>query len=511
MNRADSLRIFLRRFVVALVVATVITSSSVVVANVVENRKFNAIPTIRIPNNVLSAKGPPGAPTNYLIIGSDSRNFVDTPEQAKAFGDAKEVGKGRSDVMMVVHTDPAEGTAFVVSFPRDTQVEIEGHGRDLLNSAFAYGGPALTIKTFRQDFGIPIQHFLAVNFEGFRKIVDAIGHVKIYFPTPARDMYTGLYQPTRGCVALDGERALQYARSRHYLIPRDGVSNPDPQNKHDWIEDPRADLDRIQRQQYFLRSLGQTALKRSSGNPFTALALANAVVSSMSKDQTLTKRELESLVRTFRGLDPATVEMTTLPVEGGVNSPLVAKYPEAQPVLDRLKDFTPKTFVLPAAADPSTVKVVVVDGSGVKGRAASVERDLVARGFRSGGSGDASSTEFAKTQVRYGLGEGEKGLSVAEYIGTGNAVEVEDTSVQDGSRTLRGDVLVILGRDYPRLRGLLSKPPASTTSSAPTSSAPATTAAASTSSTTTTTSALTPDTRYVPYSGDALAPLVGCP
>ena len=204
MNRADSLRIFLRRFVVALVVAIVITSTSVVVANVVENQKFNDIHTIRIPDNVLSAKGPSGAPTNYLIIGSDSRNFVDTPAQAKAFGSAKDVGKGRSDVMMVVHTDPAEGTAFVVSFPRDTQVEIEGHGRDLLNAAFAYGGPALTIKTFRQDFGIPIQHFLAVNFEGFRKIVDAIGHVKIYFPTPARDMYTGLYQPTRGCVALDG-------------------------------------------------------------------------------------------------------------------------------------------------------------------------------------------------------------------------------------------------------------------------------------------------------------------
>jgi LCP family protein required for cell wall assembly len=495
---------------VALVVATVLSTGSVVVANVVENQKFNDIHTIRIPDNVLSPKAKPGAPTNYLIIGSDSRDFVDTPEQAKAFGDAKDVGKGRSDVMMVVHTDPAEGTAFVVSFPRDTEVEIEGHGRDLLNAAFAYGGPALTIKTFRKDFGIPIQHFLAVNFEGFRKIVDAIGHVKIYFPTPARDMFTGLYQPTAGCVALDGERALQYARSRHYLIPDEGVSNPDPQNRHDWIEDPRADLDRIQRQQYFLRSLGQTALNRSSGNPFTALALANAVVSSMSKDQTLTKRELESLVRTFRGLDPATVEMTTLPVEGGVKSPLVAKYPEAQPVLDRLKDFTPKTFVLPEAADPKTVKVVVVDGSGVKGRAASVERDLVARGFRSGGSGDAGGTDFAKTQVRYGLGEGEKGLSVAEYIGTGNAVEVEDTSVQDGNRTLRGDVLVILGRDYPSLRGLLAKPPSSTNNSASTSSRPAPSAASSTSSTTTT-SALTPDTRYVPYSGDALAPLVGCP
>jgi hypothetical protein len=241
--------------------------------------------------------------------------------------------------------------------------------------------------------------------------------------------------------------------------------------------------------------------------------LANAVVSSMSKDQNLTKKELESLVRTFRGLDPATVEMTTLPVEGGIDSPLVPKYPEAQPFLDRLKNFTPKTFVLPQAADPSTVKIVVVDGSGVKGRAASVERDLVARGFQSGGSGDASGSDFAKTQVRYGLGEGEKGLSAAEYIGTGNAVEVEDTSVQDGSRTLRGDVLVILGRDYPSLRGLLSKPPSSTTMSAPPSSVPTTSAGSgtATSSTTTTTSALTPDTRYVPYSGDALAPLVGCP
>ena len=338
--------------------------------------------------------------------------------------------------------------------------------------------------------------------------------MKIYFPTPARDVYTGLYQPTRGCVSLDGERALQYARSRHYRIPRDGVSNPDPDRiEQDWVEDPRADLDRILRQQYFLRSLGQTALNRSSGNPFTALALANAVVTSMSKDQTLTKREFESLVGTFRGLDPATVEMTTLPVEGGVTGPLLPKFPEAQPFLDRLKNFTPKTFVLPEAADPSTVKVVVVDGSGVSGRAASVERDLVARGFRSGGSGDASSNKFAKTQVRYGLGEGEKGLSVAEYIGTGNAVEVEDTSVEDGSRTLRGDVLVILGRDYPSLRGLLSKPPSSATSSAPPSSGSTTStgSGSATSSTTTTTSALTPDTRYVPYSGDALAPLVGCP
>ena len=516
MSRADAVRIFIRRFVVALVVATVISGTAAIVANVVENQKLNEIPTVTIPLDILSPPGKPGAPTNYLIIGSDSRAFVDTPAQAKAFGSAKDVGTGRSDVMMVVHTEPALGTAFVVSFPRDTEVAIDGHGNDKLNAAFAYGGPALTIETFHKDFGIPIQHFLAVNFVGFQKIVDAIGHVKIFFPTPARDVYTGLYQPTAGCVSLNGERALQYARSRHYLIPREGVTNPDPQRPtEDWIEDPRSDLDRILRQQYFLRSLGQTALNRSSGNPLTALALANAVVSSMTKDQTLTNHDLESLVRTFRGLNPATVEMTTLPVTGGTHgAPLVPKYPEAQPLLDRLKNFNQSTFVLPVAAKPSSVKVVVVDGSGVKGRAATVERELVARGFRSGGSGDASSTEFAKTQVRYGLGKGEKGLSVAEYIGTGNAVEVEDTSVQDGSRTLRGDVLVILGSDYPSLHGLLSQSPSSTIASAPSSSVASTSAGSGTSSstsTTTTTLGVTPDTRYVPYSGNALVPLIGCP
>src|SRR5439155_1512930 len=85
---------------------------------------------VQIPDNVLSPKGKPGAPANYLIIGSDSRNFVDTPEEAKAFGTAKDLGAGRSDVMMVVHTEPKLGTAFVVSFPRDTEVEIPGHGRD---------------------------------------------------------------------------------------------------------------------------------------------------------------------------------------------------------------------------------------------------------------------------------------------------------------------------------------------------------------------------------------------
>ena len=96
---------------------------------------------------------------------------------------------------------------------------IPGHGLEQAQRGVRVRRPALTIKTFEQDFGIPIQHYLAVNFLGFEKIVDAIGHVKIYFPTPARDFFTGLDQPVAGCVSLNGVEALAYARSRHYAIP----------------------------------------------------------------------------------------------------------------------------------------------------------------------------------------------------------------------------------------------------------------------------------------------------
>src|SRR5277367_1181085 len=109
-------------------------------ANVIENQKLSGIDRIKLPNNLL-APSKPGAPANYLIIGSDSRKFVDTPAEAKAFGSDAQIGNARSDVMMVVHVVPSLGTAYVVSFPRDTYVNIPGYGMNKLNAAFAFGGP----------------------------------------------------------------------------------------------------------------------------------------------------------------------------------------------------------------------------------------------------------------------------------------------------------------------------------------------------------------------------------
>jgi len=407
----SSLPLFLRRFAIAFVVVAVITTSVVAAANVIENNKLSGIARIALPANTLTP-ATPGAPANYLIVGSDTRNFVENAAERQAFG-PNDHGP-LSDVMMIVHVVPAQQTAFVVSFPRDTYVDIPGHGRNLLNAAYAFGGPALLINTFKAVFDIPIQHYLAVNFIGFEKIVNAIGHVKIYFPTAARDFFTGLYQGA-GCGSLDGVQALAYARSRHYAIPAEGVTNPDPNNRADWVEDPRADLDRIKRQQYFLRSLGQTALEHGASNLLVAYRLADAVTHSLTGDKGLTNRDIKSLVRTFRGLNPATVEMTTLPVNAdGLH--LTVQYPEAQAVIDRLKDFS-VPLRLPQLAAPSKVRVVIVDGSGVNGRATAVMSKLTSRGFVDGGSGNASESNYAKTQVRYAEGKAVEGLTVALYLG----------------------------------------------------------------------------------------------
>ena len=157
----------------------------------------------------------------------------------------------------------------------------------------------------------------------------------------------------------------------------------------------------------------------------------------------------------------------------------------------------------PSAVAPSSVRWSWSTVRG-DGRAADVQSAGRAS-VRSGGSADASSSDFAKTQVRYTPGQASKGLTVALYLGTANVVEAASASVQDGSRILHGDVLVVIGRDYPSLRGLLAQSASSTTAIS-TSSAPA-----RSTSTTTTTSGTTPDTRYVPVAPKSLGPLVGCP
>src|SRR5690606_36599098 len=142
----------------------------------------------------------------------------------------------RSDTIMIARVDAAAKTVDLLSFPRDLWVPIEPSGEaQRINTAYGLGGPQNLIDTIKTDFGIDIHHYVEINFASFKGIIDAVGGVPMYFDRPMRDEYTGLYQYELGCVTLDGEQGLAFARSRHLETQND---------RGRWYTDPSGDLGR---------------------------------------------------------------------------------------------------------------------------------------------------------------------------------------------------------------------------------------------------------------------------
>ena len=154
---------------------------------------------------------------NFLITGADNGACIDPDSPyAGAFGDREGMGE-RSDTIMVLRVDPDADRVAVLSFPRDLYVDIAGSGsKSRINSAYRRDDPQRLIDTIFENFGIPIDHYIQVDFCAFKTLVDAVGGVAVPFEFPARDENTGLNVPTTGCFVFDGEHALAYVRSRHY-------------------------------------------------------------------------------------------------------------------------------------------------------------------------------------------------------------------------------------------------------------------------------------------------------
>ena len=151
-------RVLLGRFAVALAVSVPLVLGGVVGVNAFIDRKIDEIPRVKVKT---AENTDPGEPANFLLIGSDTRAQVQTPEERAAFGDAGAGGGQRSDTLMVIHVDPAQKTGFLVSFPRDLAVEVPGLGQQKINAAFnsdSGGGPQRVVDTLQQNFNIPIQH-----------------------------------------------------------------------------------------------------------------------------------------------------------------------------------------------------------------------------------------------------------------------------------------------------------------------------------------------------------------
>lgn len=240
--------------------------------------------------------GPPNA-QNLLLIGSDSRTGGNS-----AYG--RSSGQ-RSDTTMLLHLAADRQSATAVSIPRDLVVQVPhckgADGRETgpqttqFNSAFAYGGAACTIRTVEKLTRIRIDHYMIIDFVGFKRMVDAVGGVEVCLPRPVRDDEAHLRLPA-GRQTLQGEDALGYVRARKSL--GDG-----------------SDTERMERQQRFLGALVKKV--QSNGvllNPTRLYPVLDAATSSLTTDGGLASlRGLYELVRGARGIPTGRVQFLTVP------------------------------------------------------------------------------------------------------------------------------------------------------------------------------------------------------
>jgi LCP family protein required for cell wall assembly len=433
-----SARAFLHRFLTAFVIAIVITVAAIAGAYAEAARKVSQVSQVPIDASVLQHG------KNFLLIGSDSRAFVKSSRDSQAFGSAQQQTGQRSDTIMVAHLEP-NGHALLVSFPRDLWVDIPGMGHAKINAAFN-AGPQRMIETIENDFDVPISHYLEVDFAGFRDIVNTLGTIPIYFPTPARDQKTGLDIRKAGCVQLNGDQALAFVRSRYYESFVDGQ----------WRTDPTSDLGRIQRQQYFLRTLASRTLHAATSKPWKASSLLDTMLRAVQRDPRLGLGPLRALAYAFHspnGVDTRTLPVTQLYVDG--QSALQLDVAKAAPLLARLRGIGDTTGSGGSSAvDPGSVHVVVENGSGTTGAGARAADALGGFGFSVQGSAtNADRQDYPVTEVRYASGESDKAKAVLSYLGGVG----EMTSLQ-GSAPAGADVVLVIGRDF---KGLSR--PASTT------------------------------------------------
>ncbi|MFE2358741.1 LCP family protein [Streptomyces parvulus] len=277
---------------------------------------------------------------NVLLIGSDSR----AGDGNARYG--RDSGTERSDTTILLHLAAGRDRATAVSLPRDLMVDVPGcRGRDgsrtepvfaQFNYAFAAGGSACSIRTVEKLTGIRVDHHVVVDFQGFKKMVDALDGVEVCLREPVDDKDAGLRLPA-GRVTLDGEQALGYVRARKSL--GDG-----------------SDTDRMDRQQRFLGALVNKV--QSNGvllNPVKLYPVLDAATSSLTTDPNLASlRGLYDLVRGLRDVPTERVQFLTVPREaysGDPNRDQLVQ-PDAGRLFARLRTDEAVTIAAPARGVP---------------------------------------------------------------------------------------------------------------------------------------------------------------
>lgn len=268
-----------------------------------------------------------GDGTNYLIVGSDSREGM-TAEDKKKLHTGSAEGK-RTDSMMILH-DGSNGPT-LISLPRDSNVEIpsfvgsesgktfKGTGRTTkLNAAYAEDGPELLVRTVEFNTGLRIDHYVEIGFGGFAKIVDAIGGVELDIPKAFKDKKSGAdFQA--GKQTLNGEQSLAFVRTRYAFAG--------------------SDLDRTKNQQKFLAALAsQTATPSTILNPFKLYPTMGAGLDTLIVDKDMSLWSLGQMFFAMKGVTGGEGTSMNIPISGSVNGNLVWDKAKVKQLVEQLKN-----------------------------------------------------------------------------------------------------------------------------------------------------------------------------
>jgi LCP family protein required for cell wall assembly len=398
---------------------------------------------------------------NILMVGSTSRCALAV--QNPAYGLCSEGVNGvNSDVIMILHVDPSHHRMALLSLPRDLFVpNARAEGANKIDAGL-FEGVSQVVAAIEEDFGIPIQHTVTLNFDQFANVVDALGGINMAFPESVFDAESGLNVQAAACVHLDGTEALSVVRARHLQYQGAGITTP---YAYYWPQENQSDLARIRRDHEFLRVLGQTAAKRGLGNPITDIDLINSVKADLTFDQDWPVTDMANLVLDFHSVNPNNVPQLTLPVSvvtdpDGAGGGLIYKQsgygdaefpaePQDQSSIDQVLGIDADTDSMTGAPlpSPASVTVSVVNGSGTDDSGTDTSAALGALGFHNAGIGEAQPVgDVAETYVYYGS-RSPAAEAAAEAVArsmTGSVIMAYNPSqVIDGAQ-----VTVLTGTDF---------------------------------------------------------------
>lgn len=286
--------------------------------------------------NVENRPEKPTSAMNFLLVGSDNRAGLTKAQIRELWVGGTEVAAGaRSDTMLLVHISKKRDNAVIISLPRDSVVTIPEHissdgtktipaRQNKLNAAFSFGGAPLLISTLEGATGLRIDHYIEINFLGFKNIIDALGGIDVCVKKSINDTKSNLVLDA-GLHTLDGIQALKYVRTRYF----DGLG----------------DIGRMKRQQEFMSAVLRKA--SSTGtllNPIKLVNFFNAAIKTVTTDEQLNKNDLLTLGKQLKNLSADNVRTLTVPLSNanarvsGLGSVVLWDEVLAPELFDRLKN-----------------------------------------------------------------------------------------------------------------------------------------------------------------------------